>query len=97
MQLLPADERQGPWHHFLVGLAGLVAADEPHTWWPNRVCTLLLQAALCLPSCLPHILGLLQVIHGERVAYNLRDGADVARFLSVPTWRDVLQHLQNLQ
>ena len=38
-----------------------------------------------------------QIFHGERVAYNLMEGADVARFLAHPERQRVLDHLGNLQ
>jgi len=38
-----------------------------------------------------------QVLHGDRVLYNVRSAADVARFLADPQLEDVRAHLDNLQ
>ena len=38
-----------------------------------------------------------QVLHGDRVLYNVRSAADVARFLADPRREDVEAHLENLE
>lgn len=38
-----------------------------------------------------------QILHRDRVLYNMRNGLDIARFLADPTRRDVDLHLANLQ
>jgi hypothetical protein len=38
-----------------------------------------------------------QILHRDRVLYNMRNGLDIARFLADPTRKDVDLHLANLQ
>ena len=38
-----------------------------------------------------------QVLHGERMIYNVRDGEDLARFLADPVKADMEGHLENLR
>lgn len=38
-----------------------------------------------------------QVVHGGRTVYNVRNGWDIARFLGDPMREDVEGHLANLQ
>lgn len=40
---------------------------------------------------------IVQIIHGERTMYNVRDGTDVARFLAKATKEDINGHFQNLR
>jgi hypothetical protein len=40
---------------------------------------------------------MLQVIHGRRTMYNVRNGWDIARFLGDAVEEDVRMHLANLQ
>ena len=39
----------------------------------------------------------MQVLHGERTMYNVRNGQDLARFLATPVKEDVEAHLENLR
>ena len=39
----------------------------------------------------------MQVLHGERTMYNVRNGQDLARFLATPVREDVEAHLENLR
>ena len=39
----------------------------------------------------------MQVLHGNRTMYNVRNGQDLARFLATPVKEDVEAHLENLR
>lgn len=39
----------------------------------------------------------MQVLHRDRILFNVRSGADIATFLSSPTLEDVLAHSDNLR
>eukprot|EP00887_Chlorella_sp_A99_P004435 scaffold30.g4435.t1 len=68
-----ADDAEGPWSSYFVGLVGEVAVVEDEILWPN------------------------QVLHRDRVLYNLRSAWDVAKFLADPQLDDVLEHRANLE